>query len=132
MLGIWHRKQIILRQVSSWSLNSVFSQVDTAIFTIYRSKPDDFSYFSLNFYLDQCCEGYSFFFSLFSFQNLCVTLCLNSQKDCARPRREKKRNNFESWRWELEMSVWTLKFQMGWWEKRIGWSNLGLSSCGLG
>ena len=51
-----------------------------------------------NLYLDRCCEGYSFFSSLFSCQNLCVTLCLNSQKDCARPRREKKRNNFESWR----------------------------------
>lgn len=81
------------------------------------------------------------FSSLFSFQNLCVTLCLNSQKDCARPRREKKRNNFESWRWEkiLGDESWTLKFQMGWWEKRIGWSNprfglslCGLSSCGLG
>ena len=70
----WHRKQIILRQVSSWSLNSIFSQVDTTVFTIYISKPDDFSYFSLNFCLDRCREGYSFFSSLFSFQNLCVTL----------------------------------------------------------
>ena len=113
-LGIWHRKQIILRQVSSWSLNSVFSQVDTAVFTIYRSKPDDFSYFSLNFCLDRCREGYSFFYSLFSFQNLCVTLCLNSQKDCARPRREKKRNNFESWRWEkiLGDESWRWEFEL--------------------
>ena len=38
-----------------------------------------------NLCLDRCREGYSFFSSLFSFQNLCVTLCLNSQKDCARP-----------------------------------------------
>ena len=35
--------------------------------------------------LDRCREGDSFFSSLFSFQNLCVTMCLNSQKDCARP-----------------------------------------------
>ena len=41
-----------------------------------------------NLCLDQCREGYSFFYSLFSFQNLYVTLCLNSQKDYARPRRE--------------------------------------------
>ena len=110
----WHRKQIILRQVSSWSLNSIFSQVDTTVFTIYISKPDDFSYFSLNFCLDRCREGYSFFSSLFSFQNLCVTLCLNSQKDCARPRREKKRNNFESWRWEkiLGDESWRWEFEL--------------------
>jgi len=28
--------------------------------------------------LDRCHEGYSFFSSLFSFQNLCVTLCLKA------------------------------------------------------
>ena len=32
-LGIWHRKQIILRQVNSWSLNSFFSQVDTQLYS---------------------------------------------------------------------------------------------------
>ena len=53
-----------------------------------------------NLCLDRCREGYSFFSSLFSCQNLCVTLCLNSQKDCARPRREKKRTTSE-----LEMRV---------------------------
>ena len=32
-LGIWHRKQIILRQENSWSLNSFFSQVDTQLYS---------------------------------------------------------------------------------------------------
>ena len=54
------------------------------------------------------------FSSLFSFQNLCVTLCINSQKDCARPRRKKKRNNFESWRWEkiLGDESWRWEFEL--------------------
>ena len=43
------------------------------------------------------------FSSLFSLQNLRVTLCPNSKKDCTRPSLEKKRNNFESWRWEFEL-----------------------------
>ena len=51
-LGIWHRKQIILRQVNSWSLNSFFSQVDTQLYSPFtEANLMFFSYFSLNFNL---------------------------------------------------------------------------------
>ena len=71
-----------------------------------------------NLCLDRCREGYSFFSSLFSFQNLCVTLCLNSKKDCATPRREKKRNNFESWRWEKILGDGSWKWEFELWNFR--------------
>ena len=75
------------------------------------------------------------FFLLFSLSKISVLLYVSTLKKIAQGLGGKRRETtlrVGDERKSSEMRVWTLKFQMDLWEKRIGWSNLGLSSCGLG